>query len=44
MVRNGCGSEQHPRHERWAGRTGWHLSAERVAKSSNRLDLTALLD
>ena len=30
--------------DRWAARAGWHLTAERVAKSPDGLDLPALLD
>lgn len=30
--------------DRWAARSGWHLTAERVAKSPDGLDLPALLD
>lgn len=30
--------------DRWAGRSGWHLTAERVAQHSDGLDLAALLD
>ena len=30
--------------DRWAGRAGWHLTAERVAKNPDGLDLPALLD
>jgi 3-methyladenine DNA glycosylase AlkD len=30
--------------DRWAARAGWHLTAERVAKSPDGLDLSALLD
>jgi 3-methyladenine DNA glycosylase AlkD len=30
--------------DRWAARAGWDLTARRVAKSPNGLDLTALLD
>ena len=30
--------------DRWAARAGWHLTAERVAKNPNGLDLPALLD
>lgn len=30
--------------DRWAGRAGWDLTAERVAKSADGLDLPALLD
>src|SRR5262245_42653402 len=30
--------------DRWAARAGWSLTAERVAKSPERLDLPALLD
>ena len=31
-------------HDRWAARAGWSLTAERVVKSPDGLDLTALLD
>lgn len=30
--------------DRWAARAGWHLTAERVAKNPDGLDLPALLD
>ncbi len=30
--------------DRWAARAGWHLTSERVAKSPDGLDLSALLD
>jgi 3-methyladenine DNA glycosylase AlkD len=30
--------------DRWAARSGWHLTAERVAKAPDGLDLAALLD
>jgi 3-methyladenine DNA glycosylase AlkD len=30
--------------DRWAARSGWHLTAERVAKDSQGLDVPALLD
>jgi len=30
--------------DRWAARSGWHLTAERVAKNPDGLDLPALLD
>ena len=30
--------------DRWAARAGWNLTAERVAKSPDGLDLPALLD
>lgn len=30
--------------DRWAARSGWHLTAERVAKNPEGLDLPALLD
>lgn len=30
--------------DRWAARAGWHLTAERVAKDPDGLDLPALLD
>jgi len=30
--------------DRWAARSGWHLTAERVAKNPKGLDLPALLD
>jgi 3-methyladenine DNA glycosylase AlkD len=30
--------------DRWAARSGWHLTAERVAKHPDGLDLPALLD
>jgi 3-methyladenine DNA glycosylase AlkD len=30
--------------DRWAARAGWHLTAERVAKSPDGLDVPALLD
>jgi 3-methyladenine DNA glycosylase AlkD len=30
--------------DRWAARAGWHLTAERVAKNPDGLDLEALLD
>jgi 3-methyladenine DNA glycosylase AlkD len=30
--------------DRWAARAGWHLTAERVVKSRDGLDLPALLD
>jgi 3-methyladenine DNA glycosylase AlkD len=30
--------------DRWAARAGWHLTAERVARSPDDLDLPALLD
>lgn len=30
--------------DRWAARAGWHLTAERVAKNPQGLDLSALLD
>src|SRR5262245_19527899 len=30
--------------DRWAARAGWHLTAERVAKNPEGLDLPALLD
>lgn len=30
--------------DRWAARSGWHLTAERVAKDPDDLDLPALLD
>lgn len=30
--------------DRWAARAGWHLTAERVAKNPDGLDLAALLD
>jgi 3-methyladenine DNA glycosylase AlkD len=30
--------------DRWAARAGWHLTAERIAKSPDGLDLPALLD
>lgn len=30
--------------DRWAARSGWHLTAERVAKDPDGLDLPALLD
>ena len=30
--------------DRWAARAGWHLTAERVAKNPDGLDLRALLD
>ncbi len=30
--------------DRWAARSGWHLTAERVAKDREGLDLLALLD
>ncbi|HYC76355.1 MAG TPA: DNA alkylation repair protein [Planctomycetota bacterium] len=30
--------------DRWAARAGWHLTAERVAKDRDALDLSALLD
>lgn len=30
--------------DRWAARAGWHLTAERIAKSSDELDLPGLLD
>jgi 3-methyladenine DNA glycosylase AlkD len=29
---------------RWTARAGWHLTAERVAKNPEGLDLSALLD
>ena len=30
--------------DRWAARSGWHLTAERVTKNADGLDLPALLD
>lgn len=30
--------------DRWASRSGWHLTAERIAKNPDGLDLRALLD
>lgn len=30
--------------DRWAARSGWHLTAERVAKNPDGLDMPALLD
>jgi hypothetical protein len=30
--------------DRWAGRSGWHITAERVAKNPVGPDLSALLD